>query len=88
MRIGGGDIDAALAVLADAGLKAGPRQDHADFERAAGSAHDGGRRNGRGGCGGAGEKAAAIGVNTGTSHLDTRHGFPPKFGANARELPR
>ncbi len=29
----GGDIDAALAILADTGLEAGARQQHADFER-------------------------------------------------------
>ena len=30
---GRGDVDAALAVLADAGLEAGARQQHADLER-------------------------------------------------------
>ena len=36
----GRDIDAALAVLADAGLIAGARQQHADFEGRALRAHD------------------------------------------------
>ena len=46
----GGDIDAALAVLADAGLEARARQQHADFERRALRAADVERR-------GAGDKA-------------------------------
>ena len=39
-KIAVGDIDAALAVLADAGLVAGARQQHADFEGGALRAHD------------------------------------------------
>ena len=51
-----GELDAAVAVLADAGLRAGARQQHADLERAALRAHDRGRGE-RGGGGGAGEQA-------------------------------
>src|SRR6185312_10160158 len=36
----GGDVDAALAVLTDAGLVARPRQEHADLQRPALRAHD------------------------------------------------
>ena len=40
LSIAGRDVDAALAVLADAGLKARARQDHADLQRAALGAQD------------------------------------------------
>ena len=55
------DIDAALAILADAGLQAGTRQQHADLERAALGAHDVERRDAGHQTGGpdAGGKSAA-----------------------------
>ena len=55
------DIDAALAILADAGLQAGTRQQHADLERAALGAHDIERRDAGHQTGGAdaGGKSAA-----------------------------
>ena len=40
LRSRAGNLDAAVAVLADAGLRAGARQQHADLERAALRAHD------------------------------------------------
>ena len=55
------DVDAALAILADAGLKARARQQHADLQRAALRAHDGRRGKSSGGGGGAGEQVAAVG---------------------------
>ena len=53
------DLDAALAVLADAGLRARARQQHADLEGAALRPHDGGRGEQGGGRGSAGQQAAA-----------------------------
>ena len=55
------DIDAALAILADAGLVAGTRQNHANLQRAALGAHDIERRGSGNECGrsGAGGKGAA-----------------------------
>ena len=44
--------DAALAILADASLKARPRQQHADLQRAVLRAHDCGGGDGGGGRGG------------------------------------
>ena len=48
------DIDAELTILADAGLQAGTRQQHADLERAALGAHDIERRDAGNECGGTG----------------------------------
>ena len=49
-------IDAALTVLADAGLEAGPRQQHADLQWAALGAHDVERRHAGNECGGTGAR--------------------------------
>ena len=57
-RIGRRKLDAAEAVLADAGLRAGARQQHADLQRAALRAHDRGRGEERGRGGGAGKQTA------------------------------
>ena len=66
----GGDVDAALAVLADARFKTGPRQQHADLERSTLCTHDSRRSDrGGGGCSGACKQAA-----TGRHQSDAVHG--------------
>ena len=64
----GGDVDAALAILADTGLQAGARQQHADLQRAALGAHH--RRCGEhgGGRGGAGEHTTAVSQHASAGH--------------------
>ncbi len=60
LRMPAGDVDAALAVLADAGLHAGARQQHADLQRRALRAHDVEGRGAGDDCGAdAGAEAAA-----------------------------
>ena len=55
------NIDAELTSLADAGLQAGTRQQHADLQRAALGAHDIERRDAGNKCGGAGAGAESCG---------------------------
>ena len=76
----GRDVDAALAVLADSGLEAGARQYHADFQRAALGAQDGGRGDSGGGGGGAGQEVAAVGQYVCAIHGNILPGFDEMLG--------
>ena len=62
------DVDAALAILPDAGLQAGARQQHADFQRAALGAQYGRRGKRGGGRGSAGEHMTAVGQHASAGH--------------------
>ena len=72
------ELDAAEAVLADAGLGAGARQQHADLERRALRADDRrGREHGRDG-GGAGQQTAAVQRSMRCANSDMAHS--PRIG--------
>ena len=80
------DVDAALAVLPDAGLGAGARQQYADLQGSALRSQDGGRGNESGGGGRAGGKLAA------RDRTNRRHRDPPRLdfwrhGRGARRSP-